>query len=338
MWSGEIKKIHVFLAAGILVVLVSMIAGYYSLNKEITFVHNGEVIKTSTLKTTVGQFLASRDLDYTEHDRIVPGPDEKIREGMTIRFVKKRPVTLYDGPEKRTIYTAGITVSEVLDEQGITLNDEDRIEPGLKEKVADEIRITRITREILQVEEPIVHRVVKKADYTLASGQQETIQKGKNGLARYQYEITYENGREVNRKLIRANIIEDKTDHIVAVGQLGTVSRGGKTFRPLKVLTMELTAYGPGVEHTGKTPDHPEYGITRTGTRATENRTIAVDPNVIPLGWWVYIEGFGYRKAEDTGSAVKGNRIDIYYDDDEFANQFGLKKGYKVYVIGPEKP
>jgi 3D (Asp-Asp-Asp) domain-containing protein len=69
-----------------------------------------------------------------------------------------------------------------------------------------------------------------------------------------------------------------------------------------------------------------------------EGRTIAVDPNVIPLGWWVYIEGIGFRRAEDKGSAIKGKKIDIYYDSEAKAERFGKKKGYTVYVIGPSKP
>ncbi|MNN20840.1 Cell wall-binding protein YocH precursor [compost metagenome] len=56
------------------------------------------------------------------------------------------------------------------------------------------------------------------------------------------------------------------------------------------------------------------------------------------MGWWVYIEGVGFRRAEDTGSAIKGNKIDVYYDSLKDANNFGRKKGRTVYVIGPVKP
>ena len=77
---------------------------------------------------------------------------------------------------------------------------------------------------------------------------------------------------------------------------------------------VTLTAYSAGVASTGKAKSHPEYGITASGTTVTEGRTIAVDPKVIPMGWWVYIEGIGFRRAEDTGSAVKGNKIDVYFE------------------------
>jgi 3D (Asp-Asp-Asp) domain-containing protein len=101
---------------------------------------------------------------------------------------------------------------------------------------------------------------------------------------------------------------------------------------------VTLTAYSAGVASTGKSKGHPEYGITRSGTRVQEGRTIAVDPRVIPLGWWVYIEGIGLRRAEDTGSAIKGKKIDVYYDSENYADRFGLKRGFTVYVIGPVKP
>jgi 3D (Asp-Asp-Asp) domain-containing protein len=101
---------------------------------------------------------------------------------------------------------------------------------------------------------------------------------------------------------------------------------------------VELTAYTAGFESTGKNPGDPDYGITSSGTTVSEGRTIAVDPTVIPMGWWVYIDGIGYRKAEDTGSAIKGNIIDVFIEDLEKANKFGRKRGYTVYVIGPKKP
>ena len=65
-----------------------------------------------------------------------------------------------------------------------------------------------------------------------------------------------------------------------------------------------------------------------------ENHTIAVDPSVIPLGTYVYIEGIGIRKAEDTGSAIKGRKIDVYIPELEEALEFGVKKNVKVYVLG----
>lgn len=103
-----------------------------------------------------------------------------------------------------------------------------------------------------------------------------------------------------------------------------------------KVMTATLTAYTAGFESTGKTPSHPAYGITSSGAKVKENHTIAVDPDVIPMGSLVYIEGVGIRKAEDTGSAIKGARIDVYIPDLKTALKFGVKKNVKVYVLKPK--
>ncbi|MEY4480108.1 MAG: hypothetical protein RLZZ267_786 [Bacillota bacterium] len=100
-----------------------------------------------------------------------------------------------------------------------------------------------------------------------------------------------------------------------------------------KVLNATLTAYTAGIESTGKAPGHPAYGITASGARVREGRTIAVDPKVIPIGATVYIEGIGLRVAEDTGSAIRGAKIDVYMNDVQQARQFGVKKNRKVYIL-----
>lgn len=75
------------------------------------------------------------------------------------------------------------------------------------------------------------------------------------------------------------------------------------------------------------------YGAgTATGTRCTEGRTIAVDPRVIPLGSKVYIEGFGDFIAEDTGGAIKGNKIDIYLSDHDRCYELGVTSA-NVYLM-----
>lgn len=82
---------------------------------------------------------------------------------------------------------------------------------------------------------------------------------------------------------------------------------------------VTLTAYCPCAECCGKSD-----GITATGTQAQQGVTIAVDPDVIPLGAWVEVDGHVFR-AEDVGGCVCGNHIDVYFDGHEMASAFGVK-------------
>lgn len=71
---------------------------------------------------------------------------------------------------------------------------------------------------------------------------------------------------------------------------------------------------------------------TATGTKPTVNRTIAVDPKVIPLGSTVYIDGFGKYIAEDTGGGIKGNKIDVFVNSHKEALNLGVKRNIRVKV------
>jgi len=103
------------------------------------------------------------------------------------------------------------------------------------------------------------------------------------------------------------------------------------------------TTYDLSYESCGKYPGHPAYGITFSGKRAVKGRTIAVDPDVIPLGSQVFIEFpkpythlDGWYVAEDTGSKVKGNIIDVFLGESAFyeMEKFGSRK-VNIKVVLP---
>lgn len=103
-----------------------------------------------------------------------------------------------------------------------------------------------------------------------------------------------------------------------------------------KKFHMTATAYDLSYKSCRKTREHPAYGITASGARATVGRTIAVDPKVIPLGSKVYIvfpEKYSHLNgvyiAEDTGSLIKGNKIDVFFGEDNPGETVVNKKAYE---------
>lgn len=89
-----------------------------------------------------------------------------------------------------------------------------------------------------------------------------------------------------------------------------------------KVMTMQSTAY---------TPDVGPTGMTYSGNYAGKGHA-AVDPNVIPIGSVIFVEGYGYALADDIGGSIKGNIIDVGVDNLKQAQQWG-NRTVKVYLI-----
>lgn len=103
---------------------------------------------------------------------------------------------------------------------------------------------------------------------------------------------------------------------------------------PVSLGVYTITAYCPCERRCGKSPDNPLYGITATGTTATEGRTIAVDPDVIAYGTVVYIDGQAYV-AEDCGGGIQGRQIDLYFDSHDAARRWGVQER-EVWIVNEE--
>ena len=133
-----------------------------------------------------------------------------------------------------------------------------------------------------------------------------------------------EKEKELEEKEKLYNQIKQKLEDIISNAQ--------KHPEILKTLKVKATAYTAGPESTGKKPGMEDYGITYSGLPALKG-TVAVDPSIIPLGSVLEIPGYGYAIALDTGSAIKGNRIDVYFDDVNEAKMWGVKD-IEIKILG----
>lgn len=102
-----------------------------------------------------------------------------------------------------------------------------------------------------------------------------------------------------------------------------------------KIGAFNLTAYCPCSICCDQWGAPPQGKKVATGVGAYEGISFAVDPNVIPYGTKLYIEGVGVGIATDCGGAIKGNRIDVYFTNHNDAREFGRGGGYahNVYII-----
>lgn len=98
---------------------------------------------------------------------------------------------------------------------------------------------------------------------------------------------------------------------------------------------VTATGYTAGYESTGKNPGHPEFGITYSGVKVTRDlySTVAADLDVFPIGTILFIPGYGFGVVADKGGAIKGNKVDLYYETVEDVYENWGKKTIDVYVI-----
>lgn len=297
--------------------------------KQVKIVQDNEKKTIWTTAGTVAELLKEQQIVLNEQDEISPKPQETIKSKMDIRIKSALHLTLVDGGKEQQVWSTSATVADFLTQQGIKLNEFDRVEPSISETVKKDgvINVIRVEKVTDVVEEPVHFAVITKKDESLEKGKQVTVKDGRQGLISREYEVILENGKEVSRKLINEQSLREKLDKVVAVGTKELdiqVSRGAETGTEFYVNTTAYTAYCNGCS-----------GVTATGfdLRANPNaKIIAVDPRVIPLGTKVYVEGYGYAVASDTGGAIKGHKIDVFFPSKAEAFRWGVRK-VKIKIL-----
>ncbi len=160
------------------------------------------------------------------------------------------------------------------------------------------------------------------------------VKEGKEGYKKIVKEKVYIAGRKLNEKILfKSEILKKPEKSFIIIGD-------SEKKQPITVPEETYVHYKYVLEATGYDPS-PESSrlewtsITKLGWVARYG-IVAVDPKIIPLRSLLYIEGYGFAWAGDTGSDIKGKRIDLCYNTTEEALKWGRRKT-NVYVLG-KKP
>lgn len=313
----------------IVLALVSVLTMGFStaLGNDVELNINGKTKTVFTYEKTVGDFLEKEGIVLKNKDLVSPSLDKVIDKDMKIVISSPKSYHIKDGKKTLIAEASGYTVADVLDNLDIKLNKLDRVSLPLDEiaKEGMEIKIDRVVVENLENKIEIPFETESRENKDMFEGEKKVITKGEVGQKTESLKNTYVNGVLETTEVLKSEITKDPVKEVVEVGtKKGTVAPNGKNAK--RVIVMQATAYDPTAGSK-----------TAMGTRARVG-AVAVDPKVIPLGSKLYIESmdgfptYGYATAEDTGGAIKGNRIDLFYNSNAEANRFG-RRNVKVYVL-----
>ena len=271
--------------------------------------------------------------------------------------LKDIKIILQNGYEM-TVLTSKATINEILDENNIILNENQKTIPEETEEVKagtiikivdksyNEVQIAKVSEqgaettleELLNNYAPITEKIVveqveipyetitKNSTGTNDDTENKVLQNGENGIKEVTYKVKYQNEVEIEKIQLSEKVIKEPVNKIVQVTKKIT-SRAGTTSRttPSTVTTSsvngqiyKITAYCPCSKCCGKS-----NGITAMGTRATAGRTVAASSK-FTFGTKLNINGRTYV-VEDRGGAINGNKIDIFVNSHAEALAWGVR-------------
>ena len=273
--------------------------------------------------------------------------------------MKDVKIVLQNGYEMPTS-TLKNTVSEVLEENSIVLEENQKTIPDLDTEITSgqvikitdksytEVQIAKVSEEgvetsledLLKNYAPITEKIVveqvtipyetitKNTTGTETDTTNKVLQQGKDGLKEVTYKIKYQNEVEIKKTLLSENIIQEPVNKIVQVQKNVQTSRAASLPRTsTEVGSTTATVNGETYKITAYCSCSKccgkTTGRTASGTQATAGRTVAA-PAKFAFGTKLNIGGNVYT-VEDRGGAIKGNRIDIYVSSHSAALQWGVR-------------
>lgn len=240
----------------------------------------------------------------------------------------------------KTYKTSCKTVKELLSDLKIKFDDDDIVIPDLDTELKSEgkISIIKVDVKVIEKEVEAPFKTIKKKNKELTHKQSRILVQGVNGKNKVKCKEYYAGDKLIKEEVIHVETIVKPIDQVFEEGTKDVFTNDRGDFTARKAIKMVATAYEAGPRSTGKRPGDKGYGITASGARAKRG-TVAVDPRVIPLGTKLYIKSltpgvpdYGFAIAQDTGGAIKGNKIDLFMDTVWECLQFG-RRPVMVYIL-----
>ena len=248
--------------------------------------------------------------------------EDPITDGLVIHITKEFNIDVTADGKTVQFATLPTTVRAALSEMGITVGQNDIVEPELDSQLAedDHIVVKRVITKTETEKEKIDYDVVYKADNSISIGEMKVTQKGRSGVQKKTYEVTYVDGKKTEKNLVESKMIKKKRDKVISYGTKIQFGKPAGLQYERKITGVKAVSYYFSGNPVGSYGLPCEYG------------TVAVDKDLIPLGSLLYIEGYGYAIANDVGSAIQGKVVDLYMEKYEQCLMWGARTT-TVYVI-----
>ncbi|MGL4791148.1 MAG: 3D domain-containing protein [Anaerotignaceae bacterium] len=331
------KKIKVICMVFIALIMYSgTVSAYNGGRKDVKVVDLDVDEIFSVRANTVGEMLEELGIELNEGDSISKELDKEIKNNDRIEIKRAVQVVLEIDNELQMIYSSHQNVGEVLDEYDELVGDEYTLH-DVKESsaVREQMTISISTRkeELVTETQEIPFETVEVETEDLFIGESRVAARGFVGEKIFTVKNTYFGGELESSEVVGIVEMVQPITEVIEIGitpipepepepepEPSNVINGFAYSNVMKVTATAYTPYDPGCN-----------GITATGVRA-ERGIIAVDPRVIPLGTEVYVQGYGYAIAADTGGAIKGNKIDICVDTKNEAYSWG-RRSVEIYIL-----
>lgn len=312
-------------------------------------------------KMTVQELLDSEEISLELDPFVSEEADTFIENNMKITVTNPGKYTVKLKDNLINVYSFSQNIGEIVEEAGFILDEDDYTNPLRYDEISNGIiEVFKVGKVIEKIQTEIPYQTSKRDNKELEAGKTKVSQAGVVGVKEDTYEVLIVNGVRVEKYLLDETYVKEPVNEIVEHGTKPKIvaSRSGssakakaktKTIKDIpgtgavgadgvlsdgtsykKAIVMRSTVYDNSPEQNGG------YTTTAMGTPLRRG-VVAVDPSVIPLGTKLYIESldgspdYGYARAEDKGSAIKGNKIDLCIGSD-FTKSYGIRN-VKVYIL-----